>query len=397
MTIAINPTTTLAALTANNTSASDSFPGWVNGVAEAGNVSHEPLGIPQMKLVHGCFWWGATNHPNIGVTSWDPVYCAKCATDAKARGLDGFLLDWYGQGHNTDKSLLVLRPELEKQGLKFALCVDGGMAAIKGATTDTQRTTALLNALAYARKTYFTSPAYLKDGGKFVILFFGFATGDFDWTKLRTALADCKLIFRWELNYSNRSYADGYFGWTHCDEAWIADVKKRAPGKLIFLGLNGGFDSSHKEDPIRCSWGSGNIIAQNGGLRMQEQLALAAAHPEIPYTSINTWNDYQEGSALEPGLASGKTLSLVGGEGVIAWNDAGDAFVQYDVLVSQDGINFGEFVTDINWKLVQCSIRLDMYDFRPGTYYFVVRAIGKPFVQNILSNTVKATLGWVSA
>lgn len=391
--IEINPTTILAQLTQNNTSCADSFPGWINGVAKAGNVSHEPLGIPQMKLVHRCDWWGTTSHPNIGVNSADPVYCAKTAADMKARGLDGCLLDWYGQGHNTDKSLLVLRPELEKQGLKFALCVDGGMAAIKNATTDAGRTQALLTALAYARYTYFNSPSYLKDGGKFVVLFFGFATSDFDWVHIRAYLADCKLIFRWELNYSNRSYADGYFGWTHCDEAWIADVKKRAPGKLIFLGINGGFDSSHKEDPIRCSWGSGNIIAQNGGVRFQDQLALAAAHPEIPYTSINTWNDYQEGSALEPGLASGKTLTLSVDGGVLSWNDLLlGAFDRYEVYASTDGLKFGKL-------LDSRFLTLDFNLWEPveGTYTFLVRAIGKPFVQNILSNVVKATLGWVSA
>lgn len=390
MTIAINPTTMIAQLIANNTSASDSFPGWVNGMAKAASVSHEPLGIPQMKLVHRCDWWGATNHPNIGVTSWDPVYCAKTAADMKARRLDGCLLDWYGFGHNTDKSLLALRPELEKQGLKFALCVDGGMAAIKAAKDDAGRTQALLDAIAYATYTYFKSPAYLKDGGKFVILFFGFSTADFDWAKIRATLPACKLIFRWELNYSNRSYADGYFGWTHCDEAWIQDVKKRAPGKLIFLGINGGFDSSHKEDPIRCSWGSGNIIAQNGGLRMQEQLALAAAHPEIPYTSINTWNDYQEGSALEPGLASGLPLNAKLDSGVLYWSDMGKAFDRVDVYVSTDGDNFG-YLLSAKGLFAQ---DLAQYDFAPGTYYFLVRAIGKPFVQNILSNVVSGTLSW---
>lgn len=388
--IEIVPTTTLAQLGANNTSASDSFPGWANGVAKPGNVSHEPLGIPQMKLVHRCDWFGASNHPNIGVTSWDPVYCAKTAADMKLRGLDGCLLDWYGQGHNTDKSLLVLRPELEKQGLKFALCVDGGMASIKAATDDASRTAVLLSAIDYARQKYFTSPSYLLDGIKPVILFFGFSTADFNWTLIRTALANYKLIFRWELNYSNRSYADGYFGWTHCDETWIADVKKRAPGKLIFLGINGGFDSSHKEDPIRCSWGSGNIIPQNGGLRFQDQLALAAAHPEIPYTSINTWNDYQEGSALEPGLASGKAITLEHSNGVLAWNNF-PMFARYETYVSGDGTNFMSFNDGDNFNNL---LNLDNCDFIPGTYSFVVRAIGKPFVQAVVSNVVSATLSW---
>jgi hypothetical protein len=389
MFIDFKPITTTSELLKNNTSASDTFAGWVNGNAAARRVSGIPLSLPQLKLVHRCDWWGGTNHPNIGINCADPVYCAKTAADMKARGLDGCFLDWYGLGHNTDKSLLVLRPELEKQGLKFSLCVDAGTPAIKKATTDADRTTALLATLAYARKTYFSSPAYARVGGKPLILFFGFATGDFDWTKIRAAMADCLLIFRWELNYSNRSYADGYFGWTHCDEAWVADVKKRAPGKLIVLGINGGFDSSHKEDPIRCSWGSGNIIAQNGGLHLQDQFALAAAHPEIPILSINTWNDYQEGSELETGIkAADITLSKSGS--IVSWGTPSAAYDHIELHVSQDGINTMPFALARGVT----SVDLATLDFAPGKYTFYVYGVGKPFIQNTLSNPVIETLTW---
>lgn len=389
MFIDIKPTTTLAALTQNNTSAADSFPGWINGTAKAGNVSRMPLDVPQDVYGHRCDWWGFGNHPDIGIHCTDAAYCAKTAVDMKARGLKGALLDWYGEGSNEDKSLIALKPALEAAGLRFGLCVDGGSKAIKAATDDAGRTAALLKMLAYARPAYLSASSYLKVNGKPVVLFFGFSTADFNWPQIRTALADCLLIFRWELNYSNRSYADGYFGWTHCDETWVGDVKKRAPGKLIFLGINGGFDSSHKEDPIRCSWGSGNIIKQNGGLTLQNQLDLARKHPEILLASLNTWNDYQEGSALEPGLASGVTITLAMSSGVLNWN-GGPMFAHYDVLVSADGQNF----MPLSRSDIPMLVDLDGLEFKPGSYWFAISATGKPFVQNAVSNVIKANLAW---
>lgn len=381
----------ISELTVNNTSASDSFGGWPNGVAPASNVSNEPLPPSQQHFAHRCDWFGGRNHPDIGIDCADSIYCAKTAADMQRRGLTGCFLDWYSLGHNTDKSLLVLKPELEKLGLKFALCVDGGIPALRaleGAKgTDAQRTTALLTALAYARKTYFSSPSYLRHGGKPVLLFFGFSTADFNWSTIRTAMSDCVLIFRWELNYSNRVYADGYFGWTSCNEAWIADIKKRAPGKLIVLGINGYFNNTIEGDPVLCKWGVGKekVIDSMGGVLIQSELNLAAAHPEILYTSINTWNDYQEGSALEVGLLSGKTLTASVVNNRIIYNDLGPAFSRYELYIATDATTVHSLPSfDLNGIMVS----------NLGAYTFYVRGIGKPFVQNVLSAPLSATLGW---
>lgn len=401
MVIDIKPTTTLAALTQNNTSVPDSFTGFLPGLAKASAVSHEPLGVPQKAFGHRCDWYttGAnrpTTHPDIGITSYDPAYCARTAVDMKMRGLAGAFCDWYGPTSIEDKSLLALKPALEAAGLQFAICADKGIHGIKydAATTDTQRTTVLLTALAYARKTYFGSPAYLRDGGKPIILFFGFSTKDFDWVKIRAALADCKLIFRWEYRptqYGDRPYADGYFGWTDNSEEWIANVKAKAPGKLIIMGINGRFDNT---DPVICPWGAKNpkTIAAQGGVVLQNQLAIARKHPEIPYLSVNTWNDYPEKSALEPGIPSEVLIKLELSSGVLNWN-GGPMFAHYDVLVSTDGQNFMPLSRSDTPMLVD----LDALEFKPGSYWFAVSATGKPFVQNAVSSVIKANLGWTSA
>lgn len=399
MFLEIKPTTTLAQLSANNTSAADSFAGWLPGMERAGNVSHLPLNVPQKAFAHRCDWWDtgtgrSTSHHDIGIKSTDPAYCERTADAMQAQGLAGAFLDWYGPGSREDKALLVLKPALEKRGMQFALCVDGGTKAIKSATTDALRTSALLTVLAYARNTYFASPAYLRHDSKPVILFFGFATADFDWPTIRRAYADCKLIFRWERNpqYSDRPYADGYFGWTDDSEEWIANVKARAPGKLIIFGLNGRFNNT---DPALCPWGVGHnkVIDAHGGMTFQTQLAIARKHPEIEYLSVNTWNDYEEKSALEPGIPSGQSIALEMSAGVLNWNSAGLAFDHYDLLVSRDGTNFMRLTRSSEPMLVD----LEGLEFAPGSYWFVVQAIGLPMVQAVVSNVVAANLSWGGA
>jgi hypothetical protein len=399
------PTTTLDQLIANNTSAASSFPGWVNGVAKPAHVSNAPLGT-QETFGHRCDWYDTnitnpdgtiskrtnTSHPDIGIRSYDPVYCALTVADMKRRHLAGALLDWYGPGSSEDKSLLVMRPEFEKQGMKFAICADKGIHGIdySTASTDAQRTTALLTALAYARKTYFNSPMYLKDGGKFVILFFGFATGDFDWVKIRSVLADCKLIFRWEYQpkqYGDRPYADGYFGWTDISETWLANVKAKAPGKLIFGGLNGYFNNT---DPKVCPWGVGQpkVINSRGGIRLQEQLAMWAKHPEVAYLSLNTWNDYPEGSALEPGLAPGYAPALAYTDPSLSWATLPAAFQGVNLYLSDDGKRLMPLMTP-----APNGVDLRQFAISPGVWTFVIEAVGGPMVQNVIGS-LPLTLSW---
>jgi hypothetical protein len=172
MYLEIVPTTTLAQLKANNTSAADSFPGWPNGVVRASAVSHAPLNIPQLALVHRCDWWHGSSHPNIGLDSLSPAYAIDTVADMKARGLGGAFVDWYGPGHDTDKALLNMKPEMERQGLKFSVCVDSGTPSLKSAVTDATRTDALIKVLNYLSSTYTLSPSYLRYNGKPVVLFF---------------------------------------------------------------------------------------------------------------------------------------------------------------------------------------------------------------------------------
>src|ERR1700692_856986 len=73
------PTTTLAAQTANNTSAADSFISQSNGNLCANNVSkvdvHSLLysGATTKVFAHLMLWFGQSGHINVGYNSTDPA------------------------------------------------------------------------------------------------------------------------------------------------------------------------------------------------------------------------------------------------------------------------------------------------------------------------------------
>jgi hypothetical protein len=383
---------TVADLLTNNTSASSVFPGWPNGLPPSRPVSKLPMNVPQtIRMIHICPWWGGTNHPNIGVNSLDPVYIKQFITDMKERGYNCISIDWYGQGSTEDKATILMKTECEAQGMNFLICIDGGNHLLDEKTlTPAQLTTNLKAVFSYISKNYYTSPAYQKINGRPVVQFFG-VTG-VDWLAVRAYAPSALWFFRWELDYGFRSYADGYFGWTHCDENWLTKVK--ASGKLITLGANASFNNTISAEPVRCTWGVTHptILASEGGMRWVRALALLKAHPEIVSFMGATWNDYQEGSAMELGMATGFTPVLSLDKDDLMVQPLPPQFDHYALyLVNPDSsLRLLDTIASPTTK----ALMLSNYQLPYGSYTFYLHAVGLNSIQNVLSSPLTATLGW---
>src|ERR1700730_18170828 len=169
------PTTTLAAQTANNTSAANSFSTQNNGNLGAGNVSkmdvHSLLysGATSKVYAHLVLWFGGSNHMNVGYSSTDAVQVHNQIADMIRRGIDGVILDWYGPNHSIDhKSKLVMAEAESHPGFTFAIMIDQG--AIKwDSCTGCSPQQALINQLQYVEQTYFPSPAYMRQQGRPIV------------------------------------------------------------------------------------------------------------------------------------------------------------------------------------------------------------------------------------
>src|SRR5579864_729115 len=171
----IVPTTTLAAQTANNTSAENSFVTQTNGNAGAANVSkvdvHSLLysGASTKVYAHLMLWFGPPNHMNVGYSSTDPVQVHNQIADMISRGINGVVIDWYGPGNSIDQATKLVMAEAEKHpGFTFAIMVDQG--AIKwDSCSGCSPQQALINQLQYVEQTFFPSPAYMRQQGRPVV------------------------------------------------------------------------------------------------------------------------------------------------------------------------------------------------------------------------------------
>src|SRR5579864_8496085 len=169
------PTTTLAAQTANNTSAANSFGGQTNGNEGAGNVSkvdvHSLLysGASTKVYAHLLLWFGGSNHMNVGYSSTDPAQVHRQITDMISRGIDGVIIDWYGPNNGIDQATKLVMAEAETHpGFTFAIMIDQG-AIEWDSCSGCSPQQALIQQLQYIEQTYFPSPAYMKWQGKPVV------------------------------------------------------------------------------------------------------------------------------------------------------------------------------------------------------------------------------------
>src|SRR5579864_2687624 len=161
------PTTTLAAQTANNTSAANSFVSQSNGNLGGGNVSkvdvHSLLytGATTKVYAHLMLWFGQSNHMNVGYNSTDPAQIQRQVEDMISRGIDGVIIAWYGPNNAIDQATKLLMAQAENHpGFTFAIMIDHG--AIEwdscGGCNPQQALTAQMQ---YLEQTYFHSPAYM--------------------------------------------------------------------------------------------------------------------------------------------------------------------------------------------------------------------------------------------
>lgn len=357
----LTPTTTLAALKANNTSAADAWPGFPQiDVPKPGNVSKVPLPFPFEKTgVHRCDWWGGSAHPNIGVKSTDPAYIKRTVTDMKERGIGWVVLDWYGEGSSEDKSALLMRDECAKQGLKLCICVDKGVKQLVGVPIGTDATAAMLKVLAYIDKTYYAAPCYqFHSDGRPLLLFFGTGGYKIDFTKLKANDArKSALIFR-EASGFDLPHSDGAFAWTtSSNDAFYQ--KGITSKKIIVAALNVGFDNT---DRSLINWGSPHKIDRRNGQRWLDQIALGVKYAKSThYWQITTWNDNQEGSAVESGITA---------------IDNPNALHHLEYYASLDGENLMPITQE------------QLSELDPGSYKVFARQVMQNSMQNVMSQAV---------
>lgn len=404
--LAIQPTTTLTAETANNTSAADSFATQANGNPAPSNISKSPVrsllypGATTKIYAHFLPWFGGANHMWVGYRSDDRTQVRKQVSDMMSRGYDGAIVDWYGPNFSRENNTtLYLRDEAETRGglFTFAVMEDVGSLNSCANTAGCDVTQKLINDLNYAASTYYPSPAYLRIGGRPVMFFFGVDKYAIDWNRARAgANGDPLFIFR-QTSAFTHAQSDGGFSWVgissdassmgldYLDNFYSTGLKD--PAKQIFGSAYPGFNNT------LAAWASSppKIVDRQCGATWLATLAEAgkyfSASQQLVSMQMATWNDYEEGSELESGVDSCLSLTAAVSGSTLSWTVAGSpaAVDHFNVFISLDGENL---MTLTALDAAQRSLDLASFGIAPGDYVLHVQAYAKASLRNAMSSPI---------
>jgi hypothetical protein len=394
------PTTTVAALTSNNTSAANGFAKQSNGNQGAGNVSKADIhsllysGNTTKVYAHLMVWFGGSNHMNVGYSSTDAGQVTRQINDMISRGINGVIIDWYGPDSSTDQAARFVMAEAEKHpGFTFAIMVDQGAIkwdSCRGCTPQQ----ALVSQLQYIEQKYFASPAYMTQGGQPVVTNFDIdQVYAIDWNAVNASLG-AKPAFLFQNNDGfSHSLSSGSYSWvmpTTSDygisylssfyQAGMSHPSEHTAG-AAYKGFN----------DTMAGWGSGRIMKQQCGQTwlktFSEINALYNGGKQLPFLQLVTWNDYEEGTEIESGIDNCFSLSTSVSGKSLQWTISGDESTidYYRVYISTDGKNLMPLIDN---AVGLRSVDLCSFPIPAGTYKLLVQAVGKPTLSSQITGAV---------
>ncbi|MGA2743909.1 MAG: hypothetical protein ABSE44_04360 [Candidatus Sulfotelmatobacter sp.] len=274
-----------------------------------------PDSWPKMLAVY-MPWFGDHVHMDVGYSSNDPAVLRQQIQQARHTGISAFVVDWYGATLPfSDHNFALLQQAADESHFQVALLYN------EAEDDDGQATDEAIAALDKAYKAYIGPEAphrnaYLTDNGHPMIFIFP-KHGRVDWNRVAE---HCQA---WEappfLFYKDTppaqfaaafagSYAwvqPGQKGWTPDGSNWgeqylddfYRDMRNKHPDKIAVGAAWPGFDDS------AAKWGLNRHMQSRCGQTLEDTLRLDgryfdAAHP-LPFVMIETWNDYEEGTAIE--------------------------------------------------------------------------------------------------
>jgi hypothetical protein len=263
-------------------------------------------------------WFGDPDHIDVGYSSQDPNVLRKQIENARKMGIYAFVVDWYGPRRPfLDRSTTLLQRIASEQHFHIALMYDETQDDTGHATDDAMEAMELAYQK-YIGPTAAGRDAYLMYNGRPVIFVFP-KRGRTDWDQVRQQVNQWQsppiLLYEDDPPSQYAKAFDGEYawvypgskGWTADGQAWGEDyltdfyAKMRKHSDQVAVGgIWPGFNDA------RASWSLHRHIDPRCGKTFDDTLRLfeendESSHP-VPFVLIATWNDYEEGTAIEPGL-----------------------------------------------------------------------------------------------
>lgn len=278
-------------------------------------------------------------YPLIGpYDSIDPAVLEYHVLLMKLAGIDGVIVDWYGQDNYYDYSVnnqrtLALLNYTGKAGLKFSLCYEDAtiQAEINGGPKNGVTVTAgtaiahAQQTMLYAQASFFKDPGFLRLNNAPVLLNFGpqYFLNASDWTAIFSVLnATNQPAFFTEDNRVSPA-ATGAFDWPPMSlsgggtntltpaqlQGYLVNFDQKAagwPGSVSSAFPR--FHDIYAQAGVGASFG---CLDDANGSTLANTLSRAMTNKSA-IVQLVTWNDFGEGTVIEPTLDYGyRDLGIV--------------------------------------------------------------------------------------
>ncbi|PYY02309.1 MAG: hypothetical protein DMG64_12040 [Acidobacteria bacterium] len=237
---------------------------------------------------------------------------------------------WFGRsghidvGYNSQDSNVLAQRVSSEHGFKTAIMYD---ESVDDPSCATQQA---ISDLQYAYEHYIgpkssmPAGAYLSYDGRPMIFVFP-KSGDTDWKRVKQAVDGWEhppILLYEDQDAKDWGAFDGYYAWvspgkkgwvkdgSNWGRSYLEDFYSRMSKQTEKIAVGAawpGFDDSKAE------WGQGRKMDARCGKTLEDSLNLHRryfpADRPLPFLMIVTWNDYEEGTAIERGIADcgGKT------------------------------------------------------------------------------------------
>jgi len=263
---------------------------------------------PETILPNGQREIASHYYPLIGpYDSGDPDVIDYQLLLMKYAGVDGVLIDWYGSYNILDYGANLINSNaivagVKRVGLEFGIIYEDNVAnEAARRTTDTEIEAAKKD-FNYVREHYFSSDRYIQIEDKPLLMTFGprYFTSPAQWTEILSVLSKKPAFFPlWDHTHrTGTSNSTGEYSWVDFDPTLSKlDHFYQATNHGLSMGsAYPGFHDFYKQGGWGDSYG---FVDLTDGETLKQTLQKAKSS-QVPYLQLVTWNDYGEGTMIEP-------------------------------------------------------------------------------------------------